>query len=160
MEKISATHITIIFIFLTLVVFALGIYLGMLLAKLRQQSIQTAQMKKLFEFNLKEREQYLKDSIITIARASVNEQCELSEACIRLKKLLENYPELESKEEFLIITQMYNDLSEFAYLEERDKLTTKQRFEQDKKRYKLEDKYRPEMVKSLNLLLAHFAMKQ
>lgn len=160
MEKLTPTYIVILFIFLTLVVFGLGIYLGMLLAKLKQQNIQTQQMKKVLELNLKEREQFLKDSILIIARASINQQCELSEACIRLWKLLENYPEVANKPEYAIIERMYQDLQEFAYLEDRDKLTAKERFDQDKKRFKVEDKYRSEMVKSLNLLIAQFSVEQ
>lgn len=157
MEKFTLTHITFIFIFLTLVVFGLGIYLGMLLTKLKQQKKQAEQLKKVYEFNIKERELFLKDSILTISKATVQDQCELSEACIRLKKLLENYPEVEKKDEFAIIQKMYRDLNGFAYLEERDKLTSKEKFAQDKQRYKIEKDYKEEMYKSLNLLIDHFS---
>jgi len=160
LENFSSTQITIIFILLSIVLFFLGIYLGILISKLKSQKRQMNEIKQVQLQARKEREQFIKNSIIIISRATVQDQCELSEACIRIKKLLENYPELESKTEYSVIQQMYQDLSSFDYLEARSQLSSQEKYGQDKKRFKVEDTYRSEMLKSLNLLIQHFEANQ
>jgi hypothetical protein len=146
----------IILILLALIVLGLGIYLGVLLGKIKQQKIKENQMQDKLLSLASEREVFLKDSIITISRAAVQNQCELSEACIRVYELLKNYPELGAHEEYSVIRHMYEALSDFPYLAERQKLSKQERFVQDTKRFQVEEKFRSEVVKSLDLLILHF----
>lgn len=146
----------IIFILLAIIVIGLGIYLGILLSKIKQQKIKEKAMQVKLLAMASERELFLKDSIITISRAAVQNQCELSEACIRVYELLKNYPELGAHEEYSVIGDMYDALSEFPYLAEREKLSKQERFVQDTKRFQVEEKFRSDVVKSLDLLITHF----
>lgn len=68
------------------VVAGLSVYAGLLLARLRAQnkSIAVGEAK---------RTNYLHESIHTIALAMQQEQCPLSEGCIRIAVLLDNLPD-------------------------------------------------------------------
>jgi hypothetical protein len=145
-----------VFTILSLTVLALGIYLGVLFGKIKQQKLKESKMQEKLLSLAAEREVFLKDSIVTISRAAVQNQCELSEACIRVYELLKNYPELKMHKEYSIIGEMFEQLSEFPYLAEREKLSKQDKFVQDSKRFQVEEKYRSEMHKSLNLLIHHF----
>lgn len=150
----------IIFIVLGILTLVLGIYLGFLLSNLRaQKKRQLESEAKLLEI-ADERNTHLRESIITISRAAVQDQCELSEACIRVKKLLENYPTVSEKPEFEIIQRMFSELEEFPYLEERKALTNQERFTQDKKRLMVEDKFRDPMLKALKILIEVFEKRR
>ncbi|RUO23172.1 DUF2489 domain-containing protein [Aliidiomarina iranensis] len=71
-----------------LVVAGLSIYAGILLSRLRQQNKGIAK-------NQKKRLNYLHESIETIAKAMQQDQCPLSEGCIRIAVLLDNLPDAE-----------------------------------------------------------------
>ncbi|EGN76016.1 Protein of unknown function (DUF2489) [Idiomarina sp. A28L] len=71
-----------------LVIAGLSVYAGMLLSRLRQQNKGIAK-------NEKKRLHYLHESIETIAKAMQQDQCPLSEGCIRIAVLLENLPQAE-----------------------------------------------------------------
>lgn len=146
----------ILLILLALITLSLGVYLGYLLSRVKsQKKKQRDSEEKLLELS-RQRKEHLVESIITIARAAVQDQCELSEACIRIKKLLENYPQVAERADFEIIARMYGELSGFAYLEERKALSKQEKFNQDKKRFLVEDKFRDPMLKSLKTLITTF----
>lgn len=78
-----------------LIVAGLAFYLGQLLFQLKRQ--QQLQQQALVNAQQKyaERQQYLLDSITLIAKAALEQQCDYSEAALRIWVLLENYqPEL------------------------------------------------------------------
>jgi hypothetical protein len=145
---------------LGVVTFLLSIYLGMIIVKVRNLKNarllkqQLNERKK--EKELAKRDAFLKESIITICRATVQKQCELSEACIRVKKLLENYPDIAAQKEFEVIQEMYTAIEEFPFLEARSALSKQERFVQDNKRFKIEEDFSEKMYNSLNLLLTKF----
>lgn len=145
---------------LGVVTFLLSIYLGMIIVRVRNLKNarllkqQLNERKKEKEFA--KRDAFFKESIITICRATVQKQCELSEACIRVKKLLENYPDIAAQKEFEVIQQMYTAIEEFPFLEARSALSKQERFVQDNKRFKIEEDFSEKMYNSLNLLLIKF----
>lgn len=149
-----------IFIALGITTLFLGIYLGFVLSKLKSQKRTQKESEKKIQAALIERDTHLRESIITISRAAVQNQCELSEACIRVKKLLENYPTIASKSEFEIISRMYGEMSEFDYLEARNAITKQERFDQDKKRFMVEDKFRDPMLKALTKIIIVFEKRR
>jgi hypothetical protein len=78
-----------------LIVLGLAFYLGKLLSQLAQQKQQQQQAQQALERKRAEHQQYLLDSIVLIARATLEGQCELSEGALRIWVLLENLqPEL------------------------------------------------------------------
>ncbi len=145
---------------LGLVTLSLGIYLGLLFAKLKAQKKSQKDSEHRLGELMEERHHNLRESIITISRAAVQNQCELSEACIRVKKLLENHPEIQDKPEFEIIQRMFGELEEFSYLEDRKALSKQEKFNQDKKRFMIEDKFRDPMLKALGKLIPVFEAKR
>lgn len=151
----SVTSI-IILLLLGVVTLSLGVYLGLVLAKLRKQKQSQKSSELRLSELMDERHHNLRESIITISRAAVQDQCELSEACIRVKKLLENYSEIEARSEFEIIQRMFVELEEFSYLEDRKALSKQEKFNQDKKRFMIEDKFRDPMLKALDKLIPVF----
>lgn len=149
-----------IFILLGLVTLFLGVYLGVLISRLKAQKRKQENSEQKVQEILVERDTHLRESIITISRAAVQNQCELSEACIRVKKLLENYPDIALQSEFEIISRMFNELREFDYLEARKAISKQERFNQDKKRFMVEDKFRDPMLKALTKLIEVFEKRR
>lgn len=140
------------FISLGLVTFGLAVYLGMLVKSLYAQKEQMNE----HEHKLQETAEYYKESILIISKSTIQGQCEVSEACIRIKKLLEFFPEIEHLEQFSVIQKMYNELKSFAYLQERKELTRQEVFKQDNARFQVEEKYQDKFVKSLRSLVEKF----
>jgi hypothetical protein len=138
------------------ITFALSIYLGFLIKKLREQDREHKTLLEEHREKLQEKAEYYKDSIIMISRATIQGQCETSEACVRIKKLLENFPEVEKETQFEIIQKMYEELSGFAYLDERKKLSKQDVFKQDSARFKVEEKYQDKFIQSLKVLVQRF----
>lgn len=81
------------------------------------------------------------ESLRIISLAVVQGQCEISEGCLRIKKLMELIEGLEPKKEYEVFSEVYEEIRGFAYLEARDALSNQERFEQDTKRYQIEQKY-------------------
>lgn len=96
--------LTWIFIIVGIVVIAaLSIYAGILLAKVRVQSKALAE-------NERKRMNYLHESIETIAKAMQQEQCPYSEGCIRIAVLLDNLPNAQANDfasRWPVIHEMY-----------------------------------------------------
>ncbi|MFT6630672.1 MAG: cbb3-type cytochrome oxidase subunit 3 [Bacteriovoracaceae bacterium] len=145
-----------IFVALGLIAFFLSIFLGITLTSLREQKKKQNDYKEKFEAELKKQDYYFKDSIITICKATIQGQCEFSEACIRIKKLLEYYPDIESKKEYKVIQEMYDEIKHFSTHAERLSLPKKEIFNQDKLRFSLEAKYEQDFRKSLEILQKDF----
>ncbi|QCZ91966.1 DUF2489 domain-containing protein [Salinimonas iocasae] len=128
-----------------LIILALGIYAGRLLFMLKQQNTrQTAAREK--------RTETITDSIILIAKAMEQQQCELSEGAIRICNLLEALP-LRSpptfKTKFPHIYALFIDVSGFAILEERQKLSPKEKMKQDKAREQIESEHETKVLAEL-----------
>ena len=143
----------VIFIGLGAIVFALAIYLGVLLTKLRAQNEKTKEMQTKLDAEIKKQDEYFKDSLVTLARAGISGQCDLSECCIRVKKILEYYPDIEKEGELQSIQSMYSEIKGFATHQQRLDLPKQEVYNQDIKRYKVEDNYREEFLKSLKSLI-------
>ena len=133
--------VIILFIILSLVVLALGVYLGMLYSRIRYQKKQTQKNEEMREQQKKERVAFVNDSIFIIGKATLQGQCELSEACVRISALLKNYPDLLALEDLGSLRDMSKELEAFDYLDARKALSKQERFNQDKKRFEIEKKY-------------------
>ena len=141
---------------LSLVVFALSIYLGFLVKKVRVQNVRHQTLLDEHKANAQETAEYYKESILIISKATIQGQCEISEACIRIKKLLEFFPSIAEDTKFKVITTLFNELEEFDYLDERKTLSAQEKFHQDTKRFQVEEKFNNEFIKNLKLLVEQF----
>jgi hypothetical protein len=80
-------------------------------------------------------------------------QCELTEGCIRLKKLLDHLaPYLHEHQDYAIINQMYELTKHMPILDEWKKLKLKQRFEFTNQRDQLETKHRDAIARAAKAL--------
>lgn len=138
------------------ITFALSVYLGVLVIQLRKQKADHQTMLEEHQNKLQETAEYYKESILIIAKATIQGQCEHSEACIRIKKLLEFFPEIEKEEALNPIQKMYEELKDFAYLDDRKELSKQDVFKQDNARFKVEEKYQDQFLKSLKLIVERF----
>jgi len=113
-----------------LVIAGLSIYAGTLLSQLRKQNKATAKMSA-------KRNDYLYESIYTIALSMQQEQCPLSEGCIRIAVLLDNLPEAEQKDfagKFPHIHEMYERIKHMPTHEARKNHPRKDILKMDKER--------------------------
>ncbi len=135
----------IIFIVLSVLVLGLSIYLGILLSQVKKKNDKMREEKE-------KKDLFIKDSLKVIALATIQGQCDLSECCIRVKNLIDYFPKLASKAEFQVFQQMYEEIKSFPTHERRLEQSKQQIFQQDSLRFKIEDRYREDMIKSLDLL--------
>ncbi|MAZ49603.1 MAG: hypothetical protein CME65_13665 [Halobacteriovoraceae bacterium] len=142
----------VIFIGLGTVVLFLGIYLGYLWRQLDLQKKETEKRKAESFQNKKEKDKYVVDSLDIIALATIQNQCDASECCIRVKNLIDYFPELSAKTELQVFHQMYEEIKDFPTHEKRKEQSKQKTFEQDKRRFRIEDKYRDRLLKSLETL--------
>jgi hypothetical protein len=91
------------------------------------------------EAKLQQQRDYLVESVKVISLAIRDGQCELTEGCIRLKRLLDHLaPWLHQDQQFSVINLMYQATEHMPILDEWKKLKLKQRFEYTQQREALE----------------------
>ncbi len=125
----------------TLIIFGLLGYLGWLLWQLRAQQRRHTVVREQLAASNQEQHEHRRKSMEMIALATIHGDCELSEACIRIKHLLDYYPGLAADPAYRVIGEMYGEISEFATREARAELTPKVRAAQDRARYQIEQRF-------------------
>lgn len=130
----------------SLIILGLGFYAGKLLFQLKQQ---TARQKAARDTRIAN----ITESIIVISKAMQQQQCDLSEGAIRICKLLNALllvtpPDFRAK--FPHIFALYVEISGFAILEDRKKLSLKERKKQDVAREQIESEYETQVVQELD----------
>ena len=142
----------IFFILLSLITLVLSIYLGVLFVRLHYQKKQQTQIKQQFQAQYDKKEKFYRDSLKIICQATLAKQCELSEACLRINHLLGFFPQKRSNENYRIIFDMYEQIKGFDILEDRLSLSKQAKFNQDKERIAIENKFSSKMYKALEIL--------
>ncbi len=100
---------------------------------------------------------YLVESMQVIAKTMLDDQLELSEGCIRIKVLLDNYDaDLHRLDKFRVFNLMYQGLSHMPTHEARKQTDSKLIRKLDAERFKLEREHRDAIRHSAQQLLAHF----
>lgn len=109
----------------------------------KQQQAQIAQNQKAWL----DRQQELAADIRFIANSMLQEQCEITEGCMRLKVLMDHLDQdLAQKTEFQTLQFYYQQTLNMPHHEAYKALNRKEQFNQDKKRFALEDKYREQIL--------------
>lgn len=122
-----------------LIVAGLAFYLGKLLSQLKQQQLQQQQALQLQQQKQAEHQQYLLDSIVLIGKATLEQQCEPSEAALRIWVLLENLqPELAQACRWPGLFAMYDCVKAMPTHEARLQLDKKELRRQDHLRQQTE----------------------
>src|SRR5690606_23731544 len=103
---------------------------------LRLRKMQAAQNQK-----VEERLEYWRESARIVALAVVQEQCDLSEGCLRLRYILNQLGDTRG-----MLEAMGDELAPFATHKARQELGLHERFKQDQQRLMIEEKYRVELL--------------
>lgn len=110
-----------------LIVCVLAFYLGSLLSQLQKQKHKQALALAEQQRKQAEHQQYLLDSIVLIGQATLEDQCELSEAGLRIWVLLENLqPELAQACRYPGLFAMYDCVKDMPTHEARKALEKKE----------------------------------
>lgn len=97
----------------------------------------------------------LKSSVRTLCLCLVQNQVELSEGCWRVKLHLDHlFPIASDREDFHAFYRMFDEISSFDTHEKRNDLSKQERFNQDKKRFEIEERYRDEIIEASQKLLS------
>lgn len=128
-------------IFLVLIIISLAFYAGLLLTKINRQKIISKQLaqQKASEKAVKKqkRNKNICESIRFIARATAQEQCNVSEAAIRLTVLLETLvvdKAIDLEKNYPAISEMYHNIKEMPTHDKRKKIAVKKLKELDMQR--------------------------
>ena len=143
-----------------LIVFGLLI-IGVLLTYIRRQ---TASLKALKEEQVALQQQAEKkqaslqlnvvESIKVIATVMLDDQVELSEGCLRLKVLIDNFdPTLHEQDKFKVFAQMSEKLAHMPTHEARKKVEKKLIRKMDEERFRLEAEYREDIRQAATALI-------
>ena len=133
------------------IIAALGVYAGKLLYLLRQQNQRQANARN-------KRIDKITESIFVIVKAMQQQQCDLSEGTIRICNLLaalpiENQPNYKSL--FPQIHTLYIEISGFAILEAREKLSKVEKRKQDRAREEIESEYESLVLPELDKIASY-----
>lgn len=130
-----------LFIVLAAIVLGLSIYLGILYSKLRARNKDLIEARRLAEEAIRERRRDIERSLETLALVIIQEQCDPTEGCIRVKKLIDEIEDLSDRPELSVFHEMYDEVKHFAIKEEYRNLSKQEAFKQDNLRFKIEEKY-------------------
>lgn len=127
------------------IIVALGFYAGRLLFLLKQQKLSQQNIRA-------ERVKNISESIYTIAKAMEHQQCDLSEGVIRIVNLLGALP-ISSPPDYSATYPhtyaLFVEVSGFAVLEDRQKLSKQERRKQDVAREQIESEYESKVLSEL-----------
>lgn len=137
-----------------LIVAGLAFYLGQLLFQLRAQQQRQQQALRDHQQKQAEHQQYLLDSILLIGKATLEQQCELSEAALRIWVLLENLqPDLAQACRWPGLFAMYDCVKAMPTHEARKELDKKELRRQDHLRQQTEIQFKDAIETDIRGLL-------
>lgn len=141
------SNIVIVSLIAGLIVIVLSTYAGLLVVKLKRQQISKSKV-------INERVDNINLSIKTICDATLQQQCSISEATIRIITLLQVHPLLSGKydQQLLQMNRFYIDIEHHPILENRNKTPKNVLFKLDLQREQLESDYESKVLKELEWL--------
>jgi len=143
---------------LVVLIFVLSTGVSFYYMKLKRLRAQREKEIKHYIKKEEERIAFVKDSLKTISMAFLQKQCEASEACIRLRMLIDRV-DFVGNEDFPMIFEMYEAIKHFKTHEARKALSKTDKVQEDKQRFAIEDRYmdnlKTECEQLLNKLAAH-----
>ena len=142
------------YIILIILVFIISLLSTFIFIILKRMKVQKVRADEIIE-KAKEKEKYIIESLDIICKALIQEQCEASEGCIRIRMLLLRTDMIdESKKEYNAIENMYQEIKDLKTHESRNDLSFQARTDEDKHRFKIEQKYHTDLLDSVKLLLS------
>lgn len=130
-----------------LIILALTGVAAFYLWKLKQKNTEIAQQQESAKKAWREKKEELAKDIRFIAHSLVQEQCEITEGCLRIKVLMDHLDgDLQHKTEFQTIQTVYSLTSQMPTHQAYKDLNRKEQFKLDNKRYKIEDEHREDVL--------------
>jgi hypothetical protein len=124
-----------------------------LLRQLNQQKLAQAQAQAAQKQAHKQHDKKIISSVIIIARAMKEEQCDIAEGCWRLSVLLDSLKLSQNlQSQFPAIFQLYEAIKHMPILAARKKLDKKSRMKLDYERMKLEASLAEDIRRDIELL--------
>lgn len=143
------------FVVACLIIAVLAFYAGKLLWQLKQQT-ELAKKKEaaLAESKAKSLKEN-KESIVFIAKAMLEKQCEMSEGCLRIWVLLQYVPlpDVNYETRFPGIFSMYEAIKEMPTHDARKKLKKNEMMKMDLSRYEAENKFESQVVEDIDAIV-------
>lgn len=125
-------------------------------AKVKEQEKNNKAVQEKQQQAWRAKREELANDVRFIANAVVQEQCEITEGCLRMKVLMDKLDEeLQHKPEFQGIQMFYKLTQDMPTHQAYKDLKRKEQFKLDQARYKLEDEHRALIMKEAKTL-AHY----
>ena len=143
-----------------IIIAALAFYAATLLTQLKQQSVKIEQVKQEQKKALAKHDTKILSSVVIIARAMKEEQCDISEGCWRLSVLLDSLKLSDSlSNEFPAIFELYQAIKHMPIHEERKNLAKQARMKLDFERIKAEANLAEKIKADIELLHQYAAQR-
>jgi hypothetical protein len=122
-----------------IIIAALAFYAAKLLTQLKKQTVKMEQAEQERKIALAKHDRKILSSVVIIANAMKEEQCDIAEGCWRLSVLIDSLKLSEGlSKEFPAIFELYNAIKHMPILEARKKLAKNERMKLDFERMKAE----------------------
>ncbi|WP_281545931.1 DUF2489 domain-containing protein [Grimontia sp. SpTr1] len=141
------------------IILGLAVYAGWLLSKLRHQ---TKMQEKAMNAAIKQRNEKIIESVDVIAMATLQEQCDLSEAAIRLYMIMDHLQgekRVEFPERFPALYELYDVVKDMPRGDARKKIEKRERMRHDMERMKAEARLQQAIHTELEEILAFTGAK-
>jgi FtsZ-interacting cell division protein ZipA len=139
-------------VFIAIALVVIGVLLVYIWRQSRLLSEQRLREKKTQEFQARRRDEMV-ESIRVIAMAVEADQVEYSEACLRLKGLLEHVaPELLEKPPFQVLQQVHDKISHMPTHRARKKTDSETLTQLDQERHEVEQEFAEEIREAATTL--------
>jgi Flp pilus assembly protein CpaB len=145
-----------VYVIAAAIVIGLATYAGYLFYLINQQTLAQEQQRKALEAADKKRKQTVVNSIQIICRSVAQQQCDISEASWRVSVLMDSLNDvfIEHSKEYPAVFELYNGIKHMPILDNRKKLTKKERMKFDLERMKLEAHLNEAVLDDLQRLAA------
>lgn len=141
------------------IILGLAVYAGWLLAKLRQQ---TKMQEKAMKAAIEQRNRKIIESVDVIAMATLQQQCDLSEAAIRLYMIMDHLQgekRVEFPTRFPALYELYDVVKDMPRGDARKQIEKRDRMRFDMERMKAESRLQQAIHTELEEILAFTGAK-
>lgn len=142
------------------VILGLAFYAGVLISRIKMQTALNKQQKTQKKMQQQQRNDKICDSIRIIARATTQQQCNLSEASIRITILLETLlleKAIDIESNYPALLELFHKVKEMPTHDQRKKIPVKELKKLDKQRLAFETELEARIIKETQQL-ANFSV--
>ena len=144
------------YLYLSILVFLIFVLsIGVTFYYLKYKRVLKDATDKAIESQEKEEQRvdYINESLRIISLACIQEQCEVSEACIRIRMLITRVDHIPA-DDFPYIFEMYEKIKHFKTHEARKAMNKQERYNEDKLRFKMEAEFGQKIKEECEALLS------